>query len=199
MVQERTQEREDELSKRESALDSTVNKMVQERTQEREDELSKRESVLNSTVNNMVQERTQKRENELSKRENELEEKESALGKFKEIIVNAFESLPKMRNTLVEYIKHAREEKERKEREEKATQIASYTDSEAENVVTALEKEDFESADQHVQKLEKVKTVTDAIDESQFDLPADTLAEKMDDFGIDESQFDMSNQNQITQ
>ena len=199
MVQERTQEREDELSKRESALDSTVNNMVQERTQEREDELRKRESALDSTVNNMVQERTQKRENELSKRENELEEKESALGKFKEIIVNAFESLPKMRNTLVEYIKHAREEKERKEREEKATQIASYTDSEAENVVTALEKEDFESADQHVQNLEKVKTVTDAIDESQFDLPADTLAEKMDAFGIDESQFDMSNQNQITQ
>ena len=191
--------RENALSERESALDSTVNKMVQERTQEREDELSKRESALNSTVNNMVQERTQKRENELSKRENELEEKESALGKFKEIIVNAFESLPKMRNTLVEYIKHAREEKERKEREEKATQIASYTDSEAENVVTALEKEDFESADQHVQNLEKVKTVTDAIDESQFDLPADTLAEKMDDFGIDKSQFDMSNQNQITQ
>ena len=172
--------------------------MVQERTQKREDELSKRENALDSTVNNMVQERTQEREDELSKRESALDEKASALGKFKEIIVNVFESLPKVRNTLVEYIKHAKEEKERKEREEKATQIASYTDTETENVVSALKIEDFESADQHVKNLEKVKDVTDEIDESNFELPADALDEKMDDFVIDESQFYIPNQPQQT-
>ena len=193
------QARENALSERESALDSKVNKMAQERTQERENALSKRESALDSTVNKMVQERTQERENALSKRESELNEKLSAFGKVKESVINVFKSLPKMQNTLIEYIKHAKEERERKEREEKATQIASYTDSEAENVVTALEKEDFESADQHVQNLEKVKDVTDEIDESQFDMPASELDEKMDDFEIDESQFDMSNQNQRTQ
>ena len=196
MVQERTQERENALNKRASALDSTVNKMVQERTQEREDELSKRESALDSTVNKMVQERTQERENALNKRASALDEKITAFGKMKESIVNVFKSFPKMQNTLIEYVKRAKEERERKEREEKATQIANYTDSEVENVVSALETEDFERADQHVENLEKVKDVTDEIDESDFELPADALAEKMDDFKIDESQFDMSNQNQ---
>lgn len=76
--------------------------------------------------------------------------------------------------------------------------IAEYTDKETENVVSALEIEDFERADQHVANLEKVKDVTDEIDESNFELPADALDEKMDDFVIDESQFDMSNQNQQT-
>ena len=185
--------REDDIDKREIELDEKEDKL-----NERMTALSERENGLDSTVNKMVQERTQKREDELSKRENELDEKASALGKFKEIIVNVFESLPKVRNTLVEYIKHAKEEKERKEREEKATQIASYTDTETENVVSALKIEDFESADQHVKNLEKVKDVTDEIDESDFELPADALDEKMDDFVIDESQFDMSNQNQQT-
>ena len=198
MVQERTQERENALNKRASALDSTVNKMVQERTQERENALNKRASALDSTVNKMVQERTQEREDELSKRESALDEKITAFGKMKESIVNVFKSFPKMQNTLIEYVKRAKEERERKEREEKATQIANYTDSEVENVVSALETEDFERADQHVENLEKVKDVTDEIDESNFELPADALAEKMDDFKIDESQFDMSNQNQIT-
>ena len=64
--------------------------------------------------------------------------------------------------------------------------------------MSALETEDFESADQHVENLEKVKDVTDEIDESNFELPADALAEKMDDFEIDESQFDMFSQNQQT-
>ena len=94
-----------------------------------------------------------------------------------------------MQNTLLEYIKHAREEKERKEREEKATQIAEYTDTETENVVSALEKEDFESADQHVENLEKVKTVTDEIEETEFELPADA---------IDESQFYIPDKRQQT-
>ena len=176
-----------------------------ERTQGRERELNERETTLNereSTLeeraDKLAKERTQARERALGVRESELEEKLSAFGKMKEIIVNAFESLPKVRNTLVEYIKHAKEEKERKEREEKATQIASYTDTETENVVSALEIENFELADQHVENLEKVKTVTDEIEESQFEMLASELDEKMDDFEIDESQFDMSDQNQIT-
>ena len=196
--EDKLNERMTALSERENALDSTVNKMVQERTQEREDELSKRESALDSMVNKMVQERTQERENALNKRASALDEKITAFGKMKESIVNVFKSFPKMQNTLIEYVKRAKEERERKEREEKATQIANYTDSEVENVVSALETEDFERADQHVENLEKVKDVTDEIDESDFELPADALAEKMDDFKIDESQFDMSNRNQQT-
>ena len=186
------------LSERESRLEETVSQQVEERTHERMTALSERESRLEETVSQQVEERTHERMTALNKRESELEEKLSAFGKMKESIVNVFKSLPKMQNTLIEYVKRAKEERERKEREEKATQIASYTDSEVENVVSALETEDFESADQHVENLEKVKDVTDEIDESNFELPADALDEKMDDFVIDESQFDMSNQNQQT-
>ena len=157
-----------------------------------------RESEIEEQADKLANERTRARTQALDKRENELEEKLSAFGKMKESIVNVFKSFPKMQNTLIEYVKRAKEERERKEREEKATQIANYTDSEVENVVSALETEDFERADQHVENLEKVKDVTDEIDESDFELPADALAEKMDDFKIDESQFDMSNQNQQT-
>ena len=186
------------LSERESRLEETVSQQVEERTHERMTALSERESRLEETVSQQVEERTHERMTALNKRESELEEKLSAFGKMKESIVNVFKSLPKMQNTLIEYVKRAKEERERKEREEKATQIASYTDSEVENVASALETEDFESADQHVENLEKVKDVTDEIDESNFELPADALDEKMDDFVIDESQFDMSNQNQQT-
>ena len=183
--------REDDIDKREIELDEKEDKL-----NERMTALSERENALDSTVNKMVQERTQERENALNKRASALDEKITAFGKMKESIVNVFKSFPKMQNTLIEYVKRAKEERERKEREEKATQIANYTDSEVENVVSALETEDFERADQHVENLEKVKDVTDEIDESDFELPADALAEKMDDFKIDESQFDMSNQNQ---
>jgi hypothetical protein len=185
--------REDDIDKREIELDEKEDKL-----NERMTALSERENALDSTVNKMVQERTQERENALNKRASALDEKITAFGKMKESIVNVFKSFPKMQNTLIEYVKRAKEERERKEREEKATQIANYTDSEVENVVSALETEDFERADQHVENLEKVKDVTDEIDESDFELPADALAEKMDDFKIDESQFDMSNQNQQT-
>ena len=185
--------REDDIDKREIELDEKEDKL-----NERMTALSERENALDSTVNKMVQERTQERENALNKRASALDEKITAFGKMKESIVNVFKSFPKMQNTLIEYVKRAKEERERKEREEKATQIANYTDSEVENVVSALETEDFERADQHVENLEKVKDVTDEIDESNFELPADALAEKMDDFKIDESQFDMSNQNQQT-
>ena len=160
--------------------------------------LSERESRLEETVSQQVEERTHERMTALNKRESEIEEKTSVFERVKESVVNAFKNLPKMQNTLLEYIKHAREEKERKEREEKATQIAKYADSETENVVSALESEDFERADQHVANLEKVKDVTDEIDESQFDMPASELDEKMDDFEIDESQFDLPTQNQKT-
>ena len=190
--------RERELNERERGLNAEVSRRVNERTRERTRALDARESRLNETADKLADERTRERTNALNKRESVLEEKLSAFGKMKESIVNVFKSFPKMQNTLIEYVKRAKEERERKEREEKATQIANYTDSEVENVVSALETEDFESADQHVKNLEKVKDVTDEIDESNFELPADALDEKMDDFVIDESQFDMSNQNQIT-
>ena len=198
-VNERTRERTNALDARESRLNETADKLADERTRERTNALNERESRLNETADKLADERTRERTNALNKRESVLEEKLSAFGKMKESIVNVFKSFPKMQNTLIEYVKRAKEERERKEREKKATQIANYTDSEVENVVSALETEDFESADQHVKNLEKVKDVTDEIDESNFELPADALDEKMDDFVIDESQFDMSNQNQITQ
>ena len=182
-------EREDELNKRKQMLSNEVSRKVSERTQARSRALDERESKIEEQADKLANERTHARTQALDKRENELEEKLSAFGKMKESIVNVFKSFPKMQNTLIEYVKRAKEERERKEREQKATQIASYTDSEVENVVSALGSEDFERADQHVQNLEKVKDVTDAIDESNFELPA---------IEIDESQFDMSNQSQQT-
>ena len=181
--------RESELNERERTLDETVNKRVAERTHERTRELDERERTLDETVNKRVEERTHERTRALDKRESELNGRVSAFSKIKESVINALNNLPKMQNTLLAYIKHAKEEKERKEREEKATQIANYADKETENVVSALEIENFERADQHVQNLEKVKSVTDEIEESKLELPA---------IEIDESQFDMSNQNQIT-
>ena len=198
LADERTRERTNALDERESRLNETADKLADERTKERTNALNERESRLNETADKLADERTRERTRALDVRENDLEEKLSAFGKVKESIVNAFKSLPKMQNTLLEYIKHAKEERERKEREEKATQIASYTDSEVENVMFAIEIEDFESADQHVENLEKVKDVTDEIEESQFELPARTLDEKMDDFVIDETQFDLPTQNQKT-
>ena len=197
-VSERTQARSRALDERESEIEEQADKLANERTQARSRALDERESEIEERADKLANERTQARTQALDKRESELDEKVTAFGKVKEIVANALNNLPKVRNTLVEYIKHAKEEKERKEREEKATQIASYTDSEVENVASALKIEDFESADQHVENLEKVKTVTDEIEESQFEMLASELDEKMDDFEIDESQFDMSDQNQIT-
>ena len=152
-------------------------------------ELDKRERTLDETVNKRVEERTHERTRALDKRERELNGRVSAFSKIKESVINALNNLPKMQNTLLAYIKHAKEEKERKEREEKATQIANYADKETENVVSALEIENFERADQHVQNLEKVKSVTDEIEESKLELPA---------IEIDESQFYIPNQPQQT-
>lgn len=153
------------------------------------EELNERERTLDETVNKRVEERTHERTRALDKRESELNGRVSAFSKIKESVVNALNNLPKMQNTLLAYIKHAKEEKERKEREEKATQIANYADKETENVVSALEIENFERADQHVQNLEKVKSVTDEIEESKLELPA---------IEIDESQFYIPNQPQQT-
>ena len=191
-------ERERELNERECGLNVEVSRRVNERTRERTRALDVRESEIEEQADKLANERTQAREQALDVRESEIEEKTSVFERVKESVVNAFKNLPKMQNTLIEYVKRAKEERERKEREEKATKIAEYTDKETENVVSALEIEDFERADQHVANLEKVKDVTDEIDESNFELPADALDEKMDDFVIDESQFDMSNQNQQT-
>ena len=190
--------RERELNERECGLNVEVSRRVNERTRERTRALDVRESEIEEQADKLANERTRAREQALDVRESEIEEKTSVFERVKESVVNAFKNLPKMQNTLIEYVKRAKEERERKEREEKATKIAEYTDKETENVVSALEIEDFERADQHVANLEKVKDVTDEIDESNFELPADALDEKMDDFVIDESQFDMSNQNQQT-
>ena len=179
-VAERTHERTRELDERERTIDETVNKRVEERTHGRTRELDERERTLDETVNKRVEERTHERTRALDKRESELNGRVSAFSKIKESVINALNNLPKMQNTLLAYIKHAKEEKERKEREEKATRIANYADKETENVVSALEIENFERADQHVQNLEKVKTVTDEIEESKMELPA---------IEIDESQF----------
>lgn len=184
-------EREDELDKREIVLDEQEGKL-----NERKSDLDEREKTLNSEVRRQVENRTRGRmhtldvrKTELDGRESALEEKLSAFGKMKERMVNVLKSLPKMQNTLLEYIKHAKEERERKEREEKAAQIASYADKETDNVVSALEIENFERADQHVENLKKVKDVTDEIDESQFELPADA---------IDVSQFYIPDKRQRT-
>ena len=188
-VAERTHERTRELDERERTIDETVNKRVEERTHGRTRELDERERTLDETVNKRVEERTHERTRALDKRESELNGRVSAFSKIKESVINALNNLPKMQNTLLAYIKHAKEEKERKEREEKATQIANYADKETENVVSALEIENFERADQHVQNLEKVKSVTDEIEESKLELPA---------IEIDESQFYIPNQPQQT-
>ena len=185
--------RETVLNGRERALKGREN-MLNERTRA----LDVRESTIEERADKLAEERTQAREQALDVRESEIEEKTSVFERVKESVVNAFKNLPKMQNTLIEYVKRAKEERERKEREEKATKIAEYTDKETENVVSALEIEDFERADQHVANLEKVKDVTDEIDESNFELPADALDEKMDDFVIDESQFYIPNQPQQT-
>ena len=188
-VAERTHERTRELDERERTIDETVNKRVEERTHGRTRELDERERTLDETVNKRVAERTHERTRALDKRESELNGRVSAFSKIKESVINALNNLPKMQNTLLAYIKHAKEEKERKEREEKATQIANYADKETENVVSALEIENFERADQHVQNLEKVKTVTDEIEESKMELPA---------IEIDESQFYIPDKRQQT-
>ena len=130
----------------------------------------------------------------LDERESELNERASAFAHLKESLINVFKQIPSMKNTLVEYVKRAKEERERKEREEKAKQIAEYTDNEVVNVTEALEKEDFEKVEEHAENLEKVKVTTDEIGESKFEINAEDLSV---DF-IDESQFEIADPKQKT-
>ena len=183
-----------ELDERERTLDETVNKRVEERTHERTRELDERERTIDETVNKQVEERTHKRMKALDERESELNERASAFAHLKESLINVFKQIPSMKNTLVEYVKRAKEERERKEREEKAKQIAEYTDNEVVNVTEALEKEDFEKVEEHAENLEKVKVTTDEIGESKFEINAEDLSV---DF-IDESQFEIADPKQKT-
>lgn len=100
-------------------------------------------------------------------------------------------------------MKKAREkdEEERKAREEQAQKLAEITDKKTEQLANAIEQEDVKQVAKHTEHLEQINEVANEIDESQFDMSANELENKIDDFEfeIDESQFDMSNQRQQTQ
>ena len=201
-------ERETTLNERESTLEERADKLAMERTQGRERELNERETTLNereSTLeeraDKLAMERTQGRERELNERETTLNERESRIGQIKSAFVGAFKQLPKIKDTLMMYVKKAREkdEEERKAREEQAERLAEITDVKTEQLAKAIESEDIEQVAKHTEHLEQINEVSTEIDESQFDMSAGTLEDKIDDFDFDESQFDMSNQRQQTQ
>ena len=202
-------ERETTLNERESTLEERANRLAIRRTQGRERELNERETTLNereSTLeeraDKLAMERTQGRERELNKRETTLNERESRIGQIKSAFVGVFKQLPKIKDTLMMYVKKAREkdEEERKAREEQAERLAEITDVKTEQLAKAIESEDVEQVAKHTEHLEQINEVSTEIDESQFDMSAGTLEDKIDDFDfeIDESQFDMSNQRQQT-
>ena len=170
---------------------------------ERETTLNERESTLEERADKLAMERTQGRERELNKRETTLNERESRIGQIKSAFVGAFKQLPKIKDTLVAYMKKAREkdEEERKAREEQAERLAEITDVKTEQLAKAIESEDIEQVAKHTEHLEQINEVSTEIDESQFDMSAGTLENKIDnlEFEIDESQFDMPTQNQRTQ
>ena len=202
-------ERETTLNERESTLEERADKLALERTQGRERELNERETTLNERESTLEEradklalERTQGRERELNERETTLNERESRIGQIKSAFVGAFKQLPKIKDTLMMYVKKAREkdEEERKAREEQAERLAEITDVKTEQLAKAIESEDIEQVAKHTEHLEQINEVSTEIDESQFDMSAGTLEDKIDDFDfeIDESQFDMSNQRQQT-
>ena len=170
---------------------------------ERETTLNERESTLEERANRLAMERTQGRERELNERETTLNERESRIGQIKSAFVGAFKQLPKIKDTLVAYMKKAREkdEEERKAREEQAQRLAEITDKKTEQLADAIEQEDIKQVEQHTEHLEQINKTANEIDESQFDMSAGTLENKIDnlEFEIDESQFDMPTQNQRTQ
>ena len=168
---------------------------------ERETTLNERESTLEERADKLAMERTQGRERELNERETTLNERESRIGQIKSAFVGAFKQLPKIKDTLMMYVKKAREkdEEERKAREEQAERLAEITDVKTEQLAKAIESEDIEQVAKHTEHLEQINEVSTEIDESQFDMSAGTLEDKIDDFDFDESQFDMSNQRQQTQ
>ena len=190
-----------ELDKRESALNVTADKLAEERTRERTRALDVRESQLDETANKMADERTRERTRALDVRESQLDQEvETRVSKIKSAFVGALKQLPKIKDTLVAYMKKAREkdEEERKAREEQAERLAEITDTKTEQLAKAIESEDIEQVEQHTEHLEQINKTAIEIDESQFDMPAETLEDKIDDFDFDESQFDMSNQRQQT-
>ena len=209
--------RENMLNERERNIEERVNTAFKERESElkgRENTLNERERDIEERVNTAFKEREgalKGRENTLNEREHRIEERvrglddevESRVAKIKHAVVGAFKQLPKIKDTLVAYMTKAREkdEEERKAREEQAQRLAEITDAKTEQLAEAIEQEDNERIEQHTEHLGQIKDTVDEIDESQFDMSADTLEDKIDnfDFEIDESQFDVSNQRQQTQ
>ena len=209
--------RESRLNERECNIEEQVNNAFREREtalKGREDTLNERESRIEEQVNNAFREREttlKGRENTLNEREHRIEERvkglddevETRVAKIKHAVVGAFKQLPKIKDTLVAYMKKAREkdEEERKAREEQAERLAEITDAKTEQLADAIEQEDIKQVEQHTEHLEQINATANEIDESQFDMSAGTLENKIDnlEIEIDESQFDMPTQNQRTQ
>jgi len=209
--------RENMLNERERNIEERVNTAFKERESElkgRENTLNERERNIEERVNTAFKERERAlkgRENTLNEREHRIEERvrglddevESRVAKIKHAVVGAFKQLPKIKDTLMMYVKKAREkdEEERKAREEQAERLAEITDVKTEQLAKAIESEDIKQVAKHTEHLEQINEVSTEIDESQFEMSAGTLENKIDNLEveIDESQFDMSNQNQRTQ
>ena len=209
--------RENTLNERERNIEERVNTAFKERESElkgRENTLNERERNIEERVNTAFKEREgalKGRENTLNEREHRIEERvrglddevESRVAKIKHAVVGAFKQLPKIKDTLMMYMKKAREkdEEERKAREEQAERLAEIADTKTEQLAKAIESEDIKQVEQHTEHLEQINATANEIDESQFEMTSDELADKIDNLEveIDESQFDMSTQNQRTQ
>ena len=203
LADERTRERTNALDERESRLNETADKLADERTRERTNALDERESRLNETVDKLADERTRERTRALDVRESQLDQEvETRVSKIKSAFVCAFKQLPKIKDTLMMYVKKAREkdEEERKAREEQAERLAEITDVKTEQLADAIEREDIKQVAKHTKHLEQINEVSTEIDESQFEMSADTLENKIDnlEIEIDESQFEVPDQNQKT-
>ena len=208
--QERAQnKREREQNERETALNGWERAL-----KGRENTLNERERNIEERVNTAFKEREgalKGRENTLNEREHRIEERvrglddevESRVAKIKHAVVGAFKQLPKIKDTLMMYMKKARErdEEERKAREEQAERLAEIADTKTEQLAKAIESEDIKQVEQHTEHLEQINATANEIDESKFEMTSDELADKIDNLEveIDESQFDMSTQNQRTQ
>ena len=187
--------RENMLNERERNIEERVNTAFKEREtalKGRESELKGRENTLNERERN-IEERVRGLDDEV----------ESRVAKIKHAVVGAFKQLPKIKDTLMMYMKKAREkdEEERKAREEQAERLAEIADTKTEQLAKAIESEDIKQVEQHTEHLEQINATANEIDESQFEMTSDELADKIDNLEveIDESQFDMSTQNQRTQ
>ena len=203
LADERTRERTNALDERESRLNETADKLADERTRERTNALDERESRLNETADKLADERTRERTRALDVRESQLDQEvETRVSKIKSAFVGALKQLPKIKDTLVAYMKKAREkdEEERKAREEQAERLAEITDVKTEQLADAIEREDIKQVAKHTEHLEQINEVSTEIDESQFEMSADTLENKIDnlEIEIDESQFEVSNPSQKT-